>query len=111
MEKISKEATSVYPQYAANASLPNSVATLVLGILSVALCGIGLVLGIIAIVLGYKDKATYKSSPESYSTTSLANAKAGIICGIVGVSFNILFVLFYVSMFALAFMPFFFLER
>ncbi len=83
MEKISKELTLVYPQYAANAPLPNSVATLVLAILSVALCGIGLVLGIIAIVLGYKDKATYKSSHESYSTASLANAKAGITCGIV----------------------------
>jgi hypothetical protein len=72
-----------------NNSLPNATAVLVLGILSIvfACCyGLGLVLGIIALVLAAKDIQRYKTSPELYAEWSYKNLKAGRVCAIVGVS-------------------------
>lgn len=66
--------------------LPNATAVLVLGILSIPTCccyGIGLVLGIIAIVLYNKDKKLYMENPELYSNFNLSNT--GRILGIIGV--------------------------
>jgi uncharacterized paraquat-inducible protein A len=51
-----------------------SVASLVLGILSIAIPYLGLIVGIVAIVLSAKQR---KIRPDSYST-------AGLITGIVG---------------------------
>ncbi len=68
--------------------LPNGTAILVLGIISIAtacMYGVpGLVCGIIALSLYRKDKYIYYSDPASYEQ-SFKNAKAGYICGIVGV--------------------------
>lgn len=75
--------------FQAQPPVPNTVAVLVLGILSVVffLCYgiIGLTLGIIALVLAKKSKALYESNPNAYSQSSYNNLKAGRICAIIGV--------------------------
>ena len=50
--------------------LPNGTLILILGILSIITCccyGIGLILGIIALVLAKKDIVLYATNPELYS--------------------------------------------
>lgn len=70
--------------------LPNSSAALVMGILSIVCicCGfgavIGIVLGILAIIFAKKAKTLYEENPTQYTETSVKNANAGRICGIVG---------------------------
>lgn len=77
---------------------PNSVAVLVLGIISIALCWcygiVGLTCGIIAIVLSSKGKREYEANPGKYSEASFKNLKAGRICAIIGVSLSALYVVF-----------------
>lgn len=79
-----------------NGNLPNATAVLVLGIVSIVGCifyGVpGIVCGIIAIVLHKKDRQIYLTNPTAYEA-SFKNSKAGFICGIVGLSLSILFVL------------------
>ena len=76
-----------------NQKLPNSTASLVLGILSVVTCCcygiIGLPLGIIALVLGNKAMKLYYQQPENY--TGEGNAKAGKILGIIGIILNLVY--------------------
>jgi M penetrans paralogue family 26 len=78
-------------------SLPNTTASLVLGILSLIFCFIygipGLVLGIIGLVLGNKDRALYKANPLMYSPASYNNSNAGRICSLIGVILSALFLL------------------
>lgn len=76
-------------------SLPNATASLVLGILSIPTCcfyGLGLVLGIIAIVLGKKAKKLHAENPDMY--TGIGNAKAGYVTGIIGLILTILYIIF-----------------
>lgn len=75
-------------------TLPNATATLVLGIISVVICGVGLITGIIAIVLHKSDKALYESNPQMYEQ-SYKNARAGFICGVIGICLSAFFILFY----------------
>lgn len=79
-------------------ALPNSIAALVLGIISIPTCicwGIpGLVCGIISIVLGSKAIKLYKANPGMYSLSSYNNANTGRICGIVGVVLSALFFIY-----------------
>ena len=67
-------------------TLPNSTASLVLGILSIPTCFcyglVGLILGIVAIVLGKKAKKLYAENPDAY--TGIGNAKAGYVTGLIG---------------------------
>ena len=69
-------------------ALPNATASLVLGIISIALCWcygvIGFILGIIGLVLGSKAVALYNQCPGMYSRASYKNANAGKICSIIG---------------------------
>lgn len=78
--------------------LPNSTAVLVLGILSIVFCicygFIGLVLGIIAVILGSKGMSLYNANPGAYTPASFNNLKAGRICGIIGLILSILMVIF-----------------
>lgn len=89
--------------YQIKSELPNSTASLVLGILSIVTCicyGIvGLPLGIIAVVLGKKAVRLHESSPEVYR--GVENARAGIITGIIGIVFNGLYISIFI--FALLF--------
>ena len=77
-------------------TLPKSVASLVLGILSIVVsCFIvGLVLGIIGLVLGNKSIAIYNENPDAYNGNGIANA--GRICSIVGIVFGGLVLLYWV---------------
>lgn len=66
--------------------LPNATLVLVLGILSIVLCGIiGLVLGIISLITANKSIGYYKESPDMYSKASYSNIKAGRTCSIIGI--------------------------
>ena len=72
--------------------LPNSTATLVLGIMSIVLClccgFIGLLFGIIALVISSEPNRMYKENPDLYS--GYPNLQAGRICAIIGIIFNAL---------------------
>lgn len=72
--------------------LPNSNGILAMGIISlVCFCclpaGIaGITLGILALVIGNKALKLYAIEPQKYTEKSYKNAKAGRICGIIGLS-------------------------
>ncbi|MEP6746091.1 MAG: CCC motif membrane protein [Bacteroidota bacterium] len=89
------------PQYMQQ-PLQNSTAVLVLGILSIVICFVGFILGIIALVLANKDLRLYNTSPEVYTIASYNNLKAGKICAIIGIIFWALIILFYIIVVAFA---------
>ncbi len=75
---------------------PNSTAVLVLGILSIIFCwcwGIGLILGIIALIFGIKSRRLSNNEPDRYSISSLKNLNAGYICALIGTILSGLYVL------------------
>lgn len=76
--------------------VPNEVAVLVLGILSIVGCFIygvpGLIMGIIALMMHQKDKQVYHSNKKVYEA-SFKNSNAGYICAIIGTSLSALFIL------------------
>ncbi len=75
--------------------LPNSVAILVLGIVSIATCWcygiVGLVTAIIALVLASKAKELYKQNHGAYTEASYKNMNAGKICAIIGAALSAFF--------------------
>ena len=76
--------------------LPNSTLILVFGIISIVGCcyyGIGLILGIIAIVLASKATKLYTEDPDNYS--GISNVKTGKILAIIGVILSLLTILIY----------------
>jgi hypothetical protein len=77
--------------------LPNATAVLMLGILSLVICYLGVVLGVIALVLAVKDQKLYNFSPAQYTSASHSNLKAGKICAIIGVILQGLILLVYVA--------------
>lgn len=72
--------------------LPNSTATLVLGILSIVIC---FICGIVALVLANKDMALYRNNPGIYSEASYNNIKAGRICAIIGIALQVVGLIIY----------------
>jgi hypothetical protein len=87
--------------------LPNATAVLVLGIISLVLCGIiGLICGIIALNMAGKAKALYESNPGMYTEASYSNVSSGRTCALIGVilsSIVVVFMIFYlIFIFALA---------
>lgn len=81
--------------------LPNATAVLVLGIFSILTCccyGIGLVLGIIALVLAAKDRKLYMENPELYS--NYGNLNIGRILSIIGIVLTAIYLIFVVYMYA-----------
>ncbi len=85
-------------------NLPNATIALILGILSIPGCccyGIlGLILGIIAWVLGNNEIKRFYLSPEMYTPGSLKNAKAGKICGIIGTVLGALYLIIIIGLIA-----------
>jgi hypothetical protein len=81
--------------------IPNSDVVLALGIASIVACFcyglIGLILGIVAIVLGSKAKKEYRLYPDQYSQSSFQNLNAGYICAIIGTCLSSLFILFIIA--------------
>lgn len=82
-------------------TLPNSVAALILGIVSIVTCfcygGPGLVSGIIALVLANKAIRVHGEDPERY--TGLGNAKAGKIMGLIGVILGSIYLVIIIGLF------------
>ena len=74
--------------------LLNATLVLILGILSILTCccyGIGLILGIVALVQAQKDIALYAQNPELYSNYS--NLNTGKILSIIGISLSAIYLL------------------
>ncbi|RED49620.1 CCC motif membrane protein [Seonamhaeicola aphaedonensis] len=72
--------------------LPNATLILVFGILSILGCcfyGIGIILGIVAIVLASKATKMYAENPDSY--TGIQNVKTGKILSIIGIVLSALY--------------------
>ncbi len=66
-------------------TLSNSTAVLVLGILSIVFClGLGVVLGIVALVMSKKPLSMYAENQKNYSQSSYSNMKAGRTMAIIG---------------------------
>lgn len=77
---------SEYNQYNNNnTKTDNETACLICGILSFFTCWIGIILGIVAIVLGVKEKKLTGKTP------------AGMVCGIISVSIYTLFILIWLA--------------
>jgi hypothetical protein len=77
--------------------LPNSTASLVLGIISIVgsfcLFGLGgLICGIIGLSIANKNRELYNKYPQLYSEASLNTSNAGRICSIIGIFFSFLFI-------------------
>ena len=84
-----------------NQKLPNAMAVLILGILSILTCccyGLGLVLAIVALVLYKKDMVLYNANPQGYSNYS--NLNIGRILAIIGIVLNVIYLIMLVWMIA-----------
>ncbi|MDR1783133.1 MAG: hypothetical protein LBR13_02580 [Dysgonamonadaceae bacterium] len=83
-------------------SVPNAVAVLILGILSIPFCcvfyGSGLILAIIALVLASKGTSAYIADPQKYTEGSYKNLKAGKICAWIGLILSIVYIAIIVAM-------------
>jgi hypothetical protein len=75
----------------------NSVATLVLGILSLVTCIIygipSLILSIIALAISAEPKRNYMAYPEHYDKASYGQLNGGRVCAIIGLCLSIAFIL------------------
>jgi hypothetical protein len=74
--------------------LPNATLILVFGILSIVGCcfyGIGIILGVVALVLAAKATKLYAEDPEAY--TGFQNVKTGKILSIIGIILSALYLL------------------
>ena len=80
--------------------LKNSTGALVTGIVGLVLVWMpilslaGIVLNIIAVVLGSGAISNYKENKNLYTDGSYRNARAGMVCGIIGLSLMVLGILF-----------------
>ncbi|MFO8066006.1 MAG: DUF4190 domain-containing protein [Bacteroidales bacterium] len=72
---------------------PGAVISLIFGILSAVFSClfVGIVFGILAIVFSGKAKKAHEANPESFSKGSLGMAKAGLIIGIIGLIFSVIY--------------------
>jgi hypothetical protein len=92
-----------YAMYGGQEFLPNSTGVMVIGILSIVTCfcyGLpGLVLAIIALIMGNKAKKLVEADPDRYSISSVKNMKAGYVCAIIGLVLSALTVVFMIIYF------------
>lgn len=83
--------------YSRQSSLPNSVAVLVLGILSIPSCmcyGIlGVLLALIALILYRQDKARYNENKLLWKEGSYNNLIAGKVCAIIGLTISLIYLI------------------
>ncbi|GAB4148128.1 MAG: hypothetical protein Fur0041_21840 [Bacteroidia bacterium] len=79
--------------------IPNATAVLVLGIISIVICGLGPILGTIGLVLSSGAKRAYDSNPGMYKAASLKNLNAGRICSIIGLVLGVLVWIYYIVAF------------
>ena len=87
------------PPFGYQQALPNATAILVLGIISLVLCGVvGLVCGIIALSKAGKAKALNEANPGKYTESSFSNMQSGRTCALIGVILSavvFVFMIFY----------------
>ncbi len=72
---------------------PYGIATLILAILSLPLCmcyGFGILLAIVALILGIMGTKAYNQNPEQYINNS--NNKIGKIIAIISIILNVIFI-------------------
>ncbi|MCR9172827.1 MAG: hypothetical protein NXI10_10060 [bacterium] len=75
--------------------VPGSTTALVCGIISIPFAGlVGVILGIIAISSGGGAIKKFEENPGNYTEGSLKNAKAGQICGIIGLVASALWLIY-----------------
>ena len=92
------------PPYGMNLpSVPNATAIMVLGICSIVFCGLGPILGTIALILSKNAKAEFESKPGAYDPGSIGNVKTGRICGTIGLIVGILAWIFMICYFIFVF--------
>ena len=80
--------------------LPNATTVLILGILSIPACcfyGIGLALGITALVVAKQDLKSYKLNPDNYD--GFGNLNTGRILAIIGIVLNALLIISMIAIF------------
>ena len=80
--------------------LPNATTVLILGILSIPACcfyGIGLALGITALVVAKQDLKSYKLNPDNYD--GYGNLNTGRILAIIGIVLNALLIISMIAIF------------
>lgn len=99
IEETPSQAPYQPPLQAYGRMLPNATSTLVLGILSIFICGLGLIFGIIAIVLHKKDSDIYERDRIAFGQ-SYKTARAGYVCAIIGTILSSLLVVYYIIYFA-----------
>lgn len=95
IEEIPSQTPHVAHYQAYGRMLPNATTTLVLGILSIFICGLGLVFGIIAMLLHKKDTDIYYSDRIAFGK-SYKTARAGYVCAIIGTFLSSLLVVYYI---------------
>ena len=88
---FNESATSIKKQ-----DVPNATETMFVGIASLVFCGMGPILGVIALVISKKGKTEYEANPNMYNETTYKNLKIGRTCGIAGIVVGVLFWLFYI---------------
>lgn len=77
--------------------LPQASTILVLGILSIVfsgLLGVGLVLGIVALVLASRSMQTFGANSARYLPSTVSSVRAGKVCAIVGTCISGLYLLY-----------------
>lgn len=101
------EQTTYSNPYGYKKELPNDQAILLLGIFSIVLifcCGLlGLILGIIAVVLGGQSRKTYQYSQSEYSSQSSNKVNAGYIMGWIAIGLNIISTVVGIILYALGY--------
>jgi hypothetical protein len=78
--------------------LPNATTVLILGILSIPACcfyGIGLALGIAALLVAKQDLRSYRLDPDNYE--GFGYLKTGRILAIIGIVLNALLIIFMIA--------------
>ncbi|WP_248723147.1 CCC motif membrane protein [Seonamhaeicola sp. ML3] len=79
--------------------LPNATLVLVFGIISIVGCcfyGIGIILGIVALVLASKASKVYAEDPDAYS--GIQNVKIGKVLSIIGIILSALYLILIIWM-------------
>lgn len=73
---------------------PKGTIVLVLGILSIVLCGVGVILGPIALVQGSKALKEIDANPAAYNNRQ--NVNIGRILGIIGLILGVIGIIYYI---------------
>ena len=84
--------------------LPNATAVLVLGILSIVLgccfTPVGLIIAIIALILGQRDMQLFRQNPDKYEEKSYKNLNAGRITALIGLIISLILLVFTIMFFS-----------